>query len=198
MNIYKMILKRRTIRRFQDKKVPYEVLEKCVNAARLAPSAANLQPCEYMIVDRKDLLDEVFGTLQWAGYISDGSPPPSQRPTAYIIVLINGDVKRKEFEHDVGMAVENIILTALEEEVGSCCFGAVDREELRKGLNIPQKYIIDLVIALGYPNEGPVLEPFRDSVKYWKDKEGLLHVPKRKLKDILHRNVISPEHTSAI
>jgi len=198
MNIYQMILKRRTIRRFQGRKVPYEVLEKCVNAARLAPSAANLQPCEYMIVDREDLLDGVFGSLQWAGYISDGSPPASQRPTAYIIVLINRDVKGKGFEHDVGMAVENLILTALEEGVGSCCFGAVEREELRKGLNIPKKYIIDLVIALGYPNESPVLEPFRDSVKYWKDKKGWLHVPKRNLKDILHRNVISLEHTSTI
>ena len=198
MNIYQMILKRRTIRRFQRKKVPYEVLEKCVNAARLAPSAANLQPCEYLIVDKEDLLDEVFGTLQWAGYISDGSPPASQRPTAYIIVLINQDVKRNGFEYDVGMAGENIILTALEEEVGSCCFGAVDREELGKRLNIPRKYIIDLVIALGYPDESPVLEPFENSVKYWKDKKGLLHVPKRKLKDILHRNVISPEPTSAV
>ena len=198
MNIYEMILKRRTIRRFQKKKVSYEVLEKCVNAARLAPSAANLQPCEYLIVDEEDLLDEVFGTLQWAGYISDGSPPASQRPTAYIIVLINQEVKRKGFEHDVGMAVENIILTALEEGVGSCCFGSVDREKLRKALHIPPKYIINLVIALGYPNESPVLEPFENSVKYWKDKKGLLHVPKRKLKDILHRNVISPEHTSAV
>jgi len=198
MNIYEMILKRRTIRRFQKKKVPYEVLEKCVNAARLAPSAANLQPCEYLIVDEEDLLDEVFGTLQWAGYISDGSPPPSQGPTAYIIVLINQEVKTKAFEHDVGMAVENIILTALEEGVGSCCFGAVDREKLRKGFDIPKKYVIDLVIALGYPNESPVEEPFENSVKYWKDKRGLLHVPKRKLKDILHRNVISPEHTSAV
>jgi len=198
MNIYEMIIKRRTIRRFQRKKVPYEVLEKCVNAARLAPSAANLQPCEYMIVDEESLLNEVFGTLQWAGYISDGSPPAPQRPTAYIIVLINQEVKTKAFEHDVGMAVENIILTALEEGVGSCCFGAVEREELGKRLNIPRKYIIDLVIALGYPNESPVLEPFENSVKYWKDKKGLLHVPKRKLKDILHRNVISPEPTSAV
>lgn len=198
MNIYQMIIKRRTIRRFQRKKVLYEVLEKCVNAARLAPSAANLQPCEYLIVDKEDLLDEVFGTLQWAGYISDGSPPPSQRPTAYIIVLINQEVKRKGFEHDVGMAVENIILTALEEGVGSCCFGAVEREELRKRFNIPPKYIINLVIALGYPNESPVEEPFENSVKYWKDKKSLLHVPKRKLKDILHRNVITSEHTSAV
>jgi nitroreductase len=198
MNVYEVIVKRRTIRRFQKKKVPYEVLEKCVNASRLAPSAANLQPCEYLVVDEEDLLNGVFGCLQWAGYISDGSPSSSQRPTAYIIVLINQEVKREEFEHDVGMAVENIILTAFEEGVGSCCFGSVERETLRKRLHIPQKYIIELVIALGYPHESPVLEPFENSVKYWKDKKGLLHVPKRNLKDILHRNAISPEHTSAV
>lgn len=46
MNLYETIIKRRSIRRFKDMPVPYEVLEKCVNAARLAPSAANLQPCE--------------------------------------------------------------------------------------------------------------------------------------------------------
>ena len=198
MKMYEMILKRRTIRRFQNRKIPSEVLEKCVNAARLAPSMANLQPCGYLIVDEEDLLDEVFSTLQWAGYILDGSPPTSQRPTAYIIVLINQEVKRKGFEYDVGMAVENLILTALEEGVGSCCCGAVERKELRKRFNLPSKYLIDLVIALGYPNESPVLEPFRGSVKYWKDEKGLLHVPKRKLKDILHRNVISSDHTPSI
>ncbi|MFQ6066155.1 MAG: nitroreductase family protein [bacterium] len=198
MKIYEMILKRRTIRRFRNRKIPYEVLEKCVNAARLAPSSGNLQSCEYLIVDEDGLLDGVFSCLQWAGYILDGSPPASQRPPAYVIVLINQEVKKRGFEHDVGMALENLILAALEEGVGCCCFGAVERKKLRKRFNIPSRYLIDLVIALGYPNESPVLEPFRGSVKYWKDNKGVLHVPKRRLKDILHRNVISPEDTSTI
>ncbi|MCD6317711.1 nitroreductase family protein [Candidatus Aerophobetes bacterium] len=193
MGIYETIVKRRTIRRFKQEKVPYEILQKCINAARLAPSAANLQPCEYLVVDREDLLDQVFATLSWAGYIADGKPSKLERPKAYIIVLINKEIKTQGFEYDVGFAAENIILTALEQGIGSCCFGSVDREVLRQNLNIPKKYIVDLVIALGYPNENPVEEPFRNSIKYWKDTSGVLHVPKRKLKSILHRNIITAD-----
>ena len=192
MTFYDLILKRRTIRRFKEKKIPHQILERCVNAARLAPSAANLQPCEYLIIDGENLLDQVFPTLHWAGYISDGIPPPAEAPTAYIIVLINKEIKAPKYRYDVGFGVENMLLTALEEGIGSCCFASIDRDRLRKNLNIPQKYVIDLVVALGYPNEAPVEEKLKESVKYWKDEHGVLHVPKRELKSILHRNTIAP------
>ena len=191
MSIYENILKRRTIRRFQAKRVPYQVLEKCVNAARVAPSAANLQPCEYLVIDEESILDKVFVTLKWAGYILDGKPSKAEAPRAYIIVLINTDIVARGYQHDVGFALENIILTALEEGIGCCCFGAVDKKKLRENLNIPSKYIIDLVVALGYLKESPVEEPLTDSVKYWKDEKKVLHVPKRKLENILHGNVMN-------
>ena len=190
MGIYETILKRRTIRRFQAKRVPYRVLERCVNTARVAPSANNLQPCEYLVIDEESSLDKVFVTLKWAGYIPDGKPSKAEAPRAYIIVLINRDIIAKDYQHDVGFAVENIILTALEEGIGCCCFGAIDRKILRENLSIPSKYIIDLVVALGYPKESPVEEPLTDSVKYWKDENKVLHVPKRRLEDIFHRNAM--------
>lgn len=191
MGIYETILKRRTIRRFQAKRIPYQVLERCVNTARVAPSANNLQPCEYLVIDEESILDKVFVTLKWAGYILDGKPSESEAPRAYIVVLINTDIIAKGYQHDVGFAIENIILTALEEGVGCCCFGAVDKKILRENLSIPSKYIIDLVVALGYPKESPLEEPLTDSVKYWKDKDKVLHVPKRRLEGIFHRNVMS-------
>ena len=83
-----------------------------------------------------------------------------------------------------------MVLSALEENVGCCCFAAIKRDELRKNLDIPDKYLIDLVVALGYPSEAPVEERLSGSVKYWKDEDGVLHVPKRDLRDILHRNSI--------
>ncbi len=193
MSLYDVILKRRTIRRFKDKRIPYQILERCVNAARVAPSSANLQPCEYLVIDREDLLDKILATLHWAGYISDGTPPPGETPPAYIVVLINREIKASEYRHDVGFAVENMVLTALEEGVGSCCFTSIDRDDLRKNLNIPEKYLIDLVVALGYPNEAPAEERLTESVKYWKDEHEVLHVPKRDLTSILHRNTISPQ-----
>ena len=62
MNVYEAVTRRRSIRRFTDKAVPRAILEKCVDAARLTPSAMNLQPCEYIIVDDKELLPKVFAT----------------------------------------------------------------------------------------------------------------------------------------
>lgn len=191
MGVYETIVRRRTIRRFQDQRIPYEVLERCVNAARLAPSAANLQPCQYLVIDEESLLDKVFATLKWAGYITDGRPVESEVPRAYIVILVNRNICTEGYQHDVGFAVENITLTALEDGIGSCCFGSINRKALRENLNIPVRYIIDLIVALGYPKESPLKEPWRDSVKYWKDEKRVLHVPKRNLREILHRNTIN-------
>jgi len=189
MTFYETLIKRRSIRRFKDKPVPYAVLGNCVNAARLAPSAANLQPLEYIVVDEEQLLDIVFDTLKWANYISPrGNPPHGERPRAYIVVLINRTIRANGYEYDVGLAVGNIILVALEEGLGTCCIGSIDRAKLMEILKVPDHYTIALVVALGYPNESPIAEEFAGSIKYWQDESKVLHVPKRKLVDILHRN----------
>lgn len=189
MGIYEITISRRSIRHFKDIPISREVLERCVNVARLAPSAANLQPLEYIIVDDEQLLPQVFSTLKWAAYISPaGTPPQGKRPKAYITILKNKDVGVPSSVYDVGAAMENMILVALEKGIGSCPFASVDRDELRKILNIPGNYEIPLVLALGYPGESPIVEPFNGSVKYWKDEDGVLHVPKKKLESVLHWN----------
>jgi len=165
------------------------MLERCVNAARLAPSAANLQPLEYIIVDDDQFLAEVFSTLGWAAYIRPaGDPPQGKRPKAYIVIVSNNSAGTSFTAYDVGAAMENMILVAWAEGVGSCAIASVDRDKLRKILNIPGDYEIPLVLALGYPDESPVEEPFDGSVRYWKDEDGVLHVPKKKLENIQHRN----------
>jgi nitroreductase len=189
LSVYELILKRRTIRRFKPRPIPEELLNKLVNAARLAPSGANLQPLEFIIVNNTELVNKVFQTLKWAGYIAPaGNPPEGRRPMAYFIVLINSEIKPQNGEVDAAAAIENMILTALEDGVGSCWLGSIDREQLRTMFDIPQKYRIDSVLALGYPDESPVVEEAKDSIKYWKDDQGVLHVPKRKLSDIVHYN----------
>lgn len=189
LRVYELILKRRTIRRFRQQRIPDELLDKMVNAGRLAPSGANLQPLEFIIVNNVELVNKVFPNLKWAGYIAPlGNPPEGKRPMAYIVVLINTDIKNKSGEIDAAAAIENMILTALEDNVGSCWLGAIDRDQLRKIFKIPIQYQIDSILALGYPDESPVVEEVKDSIKYWKDKNGVLHVPKRKFLDIVHYN----------
>lgn len=183
LETHKLILKRRTIRKFEQRKIDRETLLGCVNAARLAPSGANLQPIEYIVVTEG--LEKVFGCTRWASYLDNGTPGPGERPVAYVVMLINKDIS-SHAKYDVGLAAGNIILTALERGIASCLLGALDRDTLMKILDVPGNYAIELVIALGYPKQESVEDELKQDVKYWLDEKGVLHVPKRKLRDILH------------
>ncbi len=187
MTLTDIILSRRSIRQFRPDPLPQDVLRKLVDAARLAPSAANLQPFEFVVVSNESIRKNVFPCLRWAAYISpEGNPKPGHEPTAYVVTLVNTRIRDKGFERDAGAAVENLILAAWDHGIGSCWLISVDRSRLQDILNIPESYSIDSVIALGYPDESPQLEEMKDSVKYWKDESGQLHIPKRKLEDVIH------------
>ncbi len=188
-NAFDLILSRRTVRQFKPEPVPRALLERLVDAGRLAPSAANLQPLEFVLVDEPTVRDEVFPCLKWAAYIAPaGNPAPGREPAAYIVVLVNTAVREKMFEYDVGAAHENMILAAAAEGVASCWLLSIDRDRLRGILGVPESRKIDSVLALGYPAEAPVAEEYGDSCRYWKDGSGNLHVPKRKRTDVLHLN----------
>ena len=188
MSVYTTILSRRSLRLFQQKPIQIELLKKFVNAARLALSAANLQPLEFYIVSDKNLLGKVFETLSWAAYIKPKwAPSKEERPTAYIVILVK-DIDNKWYLRDVSLASENIVIAAEEERIGSCIICKIERDKLHEILKIPKGIIVDSVIALGYKAEKPVIEDFKGSVKYWRDQNGVLHVPKRKLEDIVHIN----------
>jgi nitroreductase len=185
MTVYDVIISRRTIRRFIQKPIDLSLLKKFVNAARLAPSAANLQPLEYLIVTEKKLCAQLFETLGWAAYIQPKwTPNEHERPTAYIVVLVK-DITNPYYQRDVGFATENIVIAAEAEGLGSCILCNIDKEEIRHIFELPQTIAVDSVIALGYKAETSVVEEMTDSVKYWRDKDDVLHVPKRKLDDII-------------
>jgi nitroreductase len=190
LTIFDLLQKRRTIRRFTQAKIPIDVLSSIVDCGRKAPSGMNKQPLEFFLVDKDDLLPKIFEQTRWAGYLpkEDGHPPDGWRPTAYVVVLVNKDISAERLcAHDVGAAVENMILAALEQGVGSCWIASVTRDAVAEILDIPDTHAIDSVLALGYPDEQPIEVPVTDSIKYYK-KDGVLHVPKRKFDDIFHHN----------
>ena len=188
MDVHNAIISRRSIRSFQQKPITEELLKKFIDAARIAPSAANLQPLEYIIINDKGVCAEVFKTIGWAGYIKPTwAPAEEERPVAYIIILVN-DITNKWHQRDVGLASENIVLMAESEDIGTCIVYNVDRDKIRDMLYVPESSHIDSVIALGYKAEHPVMVDIKDSVKYWRDEHEVLHVPKRKLEDVMHMN----------
>ena len=186
MDTYKAICTRRTIRLYQQKKISSDLLERILNAARLAPSGANRQPLEFIVVTKDENRAKLFEQLAWAGYVKPKrNPPEDKRPVAYVIVLIKSKTQVSGLA-DAAAAIENMILTAWNEGVGSCWIGSVNRENVRKLFDIPEEYQINDVLALGYPAESPVMEEMKESHKYWLDENDVLHVPKRRLSEITH------------
>ena len=183
-----VIIKNRTCRRFyQDAAIERETLKGLVDLARLSASGANLQSLKYVLVYEPESNALVFPCLGWAGYLTDWpGPEEGERPAGYIVILGDTEIS-KHFFCGHGIAAQSILLGAREQGLGGCMHGSIKQEELRKGLNIPERYEILLVISLGKPKEEVVLEEVGadGSVKYWRDEKGIHHVPKRKLDDII-------------
>jgi len=116
------------IRIFKNKKIPKRILKKLVNAARLAPSVRNLQPLEYLLVDDPKLCDLIFENVYFGGGV-EKLRKKENRPVAYILILVNKKIRNSGFEHDVGLAVGNLVLAAFEKGVGCCIMGAIEREK---------------------------------------------------------------------
>lgn len=183
-----LILKNRSYRRFYEEvAIEVETLRELVDLARFSASGGNVQPLKYILSCDPQKNALIFPHLAWAGYLKDWSgPPEGERPSAYIIILGDTEISRS-FGCDHGIAAQNILLGAAEKGIGGCIIGSVQRQELRKALKIPHRYEILLVLALGKPKETVVIEtvgPTGD-IKYWRDSEGIHHVPKRLLDDII-------------
>lgn len=185
-----LIIKNRSYRRFhQEVTIEYETLRQLVDLGRLSASAANMQPLRYILScdSKKNVL--IFQHISWAAYLENWpGPTEGERPSAYIVIL-----EDKQIEHplhcDHGIAAQSILLGATEMGLGGCIIGAINKPNLRKALNIPDRYDILLVLALGKPKEKVVVEKLDPdgSIKYWRDSVGIHHVPKRALDDIILR-----------
>lgn len=188
MDMLERVRKTRSYRRFhEDYAVSMAELEGLVELARLSASGRNLQPLKYMLSNEPRLNDLIFPELGWAGYLKDWpGPVAGERPSAYIIML--GDRRlTTEFGRDPGIATQSILLGATDLGLGGCIIGSAKRDSLRQKLGVPEHLEILDVIALGKPKEVVKIEPLGPDgdIKYWRDAEGVHHVPKRALADLL-------------
>ena len=182
-----LIRKSRSYRRFyQDHKVSEADLKDLIDLARLSPSARNAQPLKYFLSYDEDTNAKIFPTLAWAGYLTDWpGPEEGERPSAYIVILLDTEITDDQFCDD-GIAIQSILLGAAEKGLGGCTIAAIDREQLTKELNIPSRFKVLYVLAIGKPKETVVIEEMQNGdFKYRRDNNGIHHVPKRTLKELI-------------
>lgn len=157
MSFIELLKKRESIRTYIDKEVDREKIERCLEAARLAPSACNSQPWRFIIVDDPELRQKV-GKATFSKIVSFNKFVQSS-PALAVIVSQDGNLTSrlggmvKDLPYyliDIGIAAEHFCLQAVEEGLGTCMMGWFNDKEIKKLLGIPKKEKIALVIALGY------------------------------------------------
>ncbi len=178
--------KNRSFRRFyQEPPVVRADLDQLVEVARHASSGGNLQAIRYFLSADPGTNAKIFPALRWAGYLKDWAPSERERPTAYVVLLRDNDITTN-FIIDHGISAELMRLAAIERGIGSCLVGSIDRPRLRAALELPAKYEILLVLALGRPSEKVAIEDAQgNDIKYYRDASGVLHVPKRTARDLV-------------
>jgi nitroreductase len=183
-----IVTRNRSYRRFyQDFKIEINTLRELVELARLSASAANAQPLKYILSCDTAKNALIFPHLAWALFLEGrGVPQEGERPSAYILILCDKEISQSP-GCDHGIAAQNILLGAVEMGLGGCMIGAVKRKELSQTLQIPARFEVLLVLAIGKPKEMVVLEAVKSdgSTKYWRDAQQVHHVPKRALADII-------------
>lgn len=153
-----------------------EVLERILEAARLAPSACNGQPWHFTVITEQPLLTEVAEATSNLGmnrFVKDASALVlvTQEPTNITSRLGSG-IKDKDFPMmDIGIASAYITLAAEDEGIGSCILGWFNEKKIKELAGIPQKRRLMLVISLGYaakPKRRKVRKEFKKTVSFEK------------------------------
>ncbi|MDD5288419.1 MAG: nitroreductase family protein [Dehalococcoidales bacterium] len=183
-----LVMKCRSYRRFyQDVPIDKGTLIELIDLARNSASGSNRQPLKYILSCSKENNALIFPCLRWAAALKDWSGPvEGEHPSGYIIIMGDKEISTN-FGLDPGIAAQTILLGAVEKGLGGCMLASVEKEKLRQLFNIAARYEILLVIALGKPKEKVVLDVMgpADPFVYWRDKENVHHVPKRRLDDII-------------
>lgn len=185
--IKELVAKNRSYRRFYQSAEITNVQLRCwVELARLSASGRNAQPLKYILSCEAEKNVKIFSTLAWAAFLPDwDGPEEGERPTAYLIQLLDTNIANQCFCDD-GIAAQSILLGAVEAGFGGCMFRSINKPKLMQLLEIPEQFQIINVLALGKPKEEVVIDDLKnDDFKYWRDENGVHHVPKRSLNDLI-------------
>lgn len=158
----KLVRERRSFRRYRDKPVEREKIFTCLEAARLAPSAENVQPWRFLVLDhpikKNELARQVFSGIYGASRFA-GKAPVLIVILARLDFIANRIGKQIQNVHfyliDIGIAGEHIVLQAQELGLGTCWIGWFNKKKARKLLKIPRKYKIVSFLSMGYPEKAP-------------------------------------------
>ena len=170
VEVFEAIQGRRSIRAFESREVPEELVERLIEAARWAPSAGNIQPWEFIIVRKQEIKRKLAEAALYQSFIEE----------APVVIVVCADEVRSTQGYgmrgktlyciqDTAAAIQNIHLAAYSMGLGTCWVGAFREDEARKVLKTPAGLRPVAIIPVGYPAETPSprsRRPLRQIVHY--------------------------------
>ncbi len=149
-----LVRARTSVRRYDPRPVPLEDVLSCTEAARLAPSAENLQPCRYVVAHDPAVRDR----LARAAFSGIYLPTRFAAKAPVIVAVCTGRFRpiqgKASDQVDCGIAGEHLVLRAVELGLGTCWIEWFDRYGARRALGVPRSMKVVALIALGYPDGG--------------------------------------------
>lgn len=165
MDLFEAIDKRRSVRSYLPNRIPEEALKEIFEAVRKAPSAKNLQPWKFIIINDKEIQKRLIPACRNQSFIAEAP------------LLIAGCANESEsypslgqymksFPVDLAIAFDHLTLTARAKGLGTCWIGAFNEKEVRKILQIPKGIRVVALTPLGYPKAWPEAKPRQDLKKF--------------------------------
>ena len=157
-----LVQRRRSVRRYTSEPVPRPLVDQCLEAARLAPSACNSQPWSFLVVDEPGRRDR----LAAAAFSGVYAMCAFARQAPVLVAMVT---ERSRFSAalgglwrgvqynlvDIGIAGEHFALQAAELGLGSCWLGWFDEKAVHRELNLPRGTRVDILFSLGWPADTP-------------------------------------------
>jgi len=156
MDVSEAIRKRRSIRKYQARKVENDKIERVLEAGRLAPSAKNLQEWRFIVVRDDGRRRRLAEAAKGQTFVGEAPVVIAACATMTDYVMTCGQLT---YPINLAIAVEHMVLQAVAEGLGTCWIGAFYEEEVKKVLNIPPEVKVVALLPMGYPDGSPFPRP---------------------------------------
>ena len=160
MKFIELVKKRESTRKYLSKPVPREIIDQCLEAARLAPSACNSQPWSFLVVDDPNTIKKIVKKSMSGLYAMNKFVKTA--PVVIVVITeqsvytarMGGMLRNVKYNLiDIGIACEHLILQAVELDLGTCWLGWFNEKALKKVLGLPRSTHVDVAISMGYPDK---------------------------------------------
>ncbi|MBP6062868.1 MAG: Cof-type HAD-IIB family hydrolase [Fusobacteriaceae bacterium] len=188
--VEKLMMECRSKRAFESEIIPTEILEEIVNVARYAGSSRNSQCARYIIINSKNILEEIFPFVKWAGAI-EWNPEITEGPSAYIMLCTreNLNISDAMLNFDLGLAAQNIALKIKSLGYDMCVIGSYNKHEVNKITQLEDGYKSHYLIAVGKGKERVTIVPGEEERLAYYRVDGEHFVPKLPLEKIIIKKI---------